>query len=210
MWCLTKREDTWISFPLPPALPDKYIHPFFCNSPRHHVHSDKVAKLFYKRYFNFLNLLTLNNPCLFLWNKFPLGSGNNEARCAGSSFRLLSGWAGMEVTVEASMAGAQPRGNSAAFSCSTVRELHRPLQEGGRSWAHSRERLKGSGVLSSGTWSGTKESLFISLYCTGLLSIPYKQLKKTMSSPFNQLWKRWKVSEERSCHYWAWFIHIIE
>lgn len=116
----------------------------------------------------------------------------------------------MEAAGAVSMVGAQPRGNSTAFSCRTVRESRRLLQEEGRSWTHSRERLKGSGVLSSGTWSGTKASLFISFYCTALLYIPYKQLKKTMGSPFNQLWERWKVSEERSCHFWEWFIHIIE
>lgn len=194
--CLTRGEDTWISFPLPPwqicwsipSQPPKQTPFTFI----------KYSQIVLQNVFPFLepSNTMLCNPCSFLWNKCPLGRGEKQTHCAVSSFSPLSGYRGMEVAVAASMAGAWPRGNSAAFSCSTVRELHTLLQEGGRSWTHSTERLKGSGVLSSDTWSGTKESLFISFCCTALLYIPYKQLKKTTSSPFNQLWKRWKLSEE--------------
>lgn len=55
------KEDMWVSFPLPLSLPDKCADLFLCNTApkktRHHLRSDKVAKLFYKMYFSFFEPL---------------------------------------------------------------------------------------------------------------------------------------------------------
>lgn len=123
MWQLTKREK---SFPLPPSLSDKYADRLLCNSPKYILFTfTEDSQIILQVYFNVLNLLTPGNPCYFLWNKFPLCRENKQTHCAVSRFTLLSGWRGIEVVAVAvlmAMAGAQPEGNSAAFSCSPGRE----------------------------------------------------------------------------------------
>lgn len=186
-WCLTKGGDTRISFPPPPFLPDNHADPFLCNSPKQiPLTSIWCSQIISQNVFQVFEPSN-NTQSLLLFEPSLRGAVGMNTLC-GERF-LPAVWVG-ERRWQLGQRGT-PRGPGAG------RESRRLPQEAGGSWTHSRERLKGSGVLSAGTWSGTKKSLFISFRCTGWLYIPYEQLKKAMSSPFNQLWKRWKVSEEK-------------
>lgn len=134
--------------------------------------------LFYTCYFNILNFLTPHNSRYLVWSKFPLDRRNKQTHLSG----LLAFW-----PCRAPMTGLT-QWELTCFFMQCWENGSFLLQEEGQSWIHPvvyEPNVPRTAAFSLKAHAQEQRgSLFTSFCYTSLLSIPYKLLKKTASSPF--------------------------